>query len=171
MRDKHSASKFITNCNHLEGIYNLDRNDYNYIIITKSSKDRLSLGCTIASIFPYGVLPTIKIGVINIPHETYRLRNNEYEWLSSKLVEGGKLISLMDNDKVGIVEANFLRKHYNIIPIFIPPYTGCKDFAEYRAKTNIDTIIENIKTVIDYVNAYESIKSLWYKKKNNTSPF
>ena len=32
------ATRFITNCNHLEGIYNLDRNDYDYIILTKSSK-------------------------------------------------------------------------------------------------------------------------------------
>lgn len=169
-RDK-KATKFITNCNHLEGIYNLDRNDYNYIVITKSSKDRLSIGCTIASILPYGVSPDIKIGVINIPHETYKLRINEYDWLKSKLVKGGKLISLMDNDKVGIVEANFLRKHYNIIPIFIPPYTGCKDFAEYRAKTSIDTIAENIKTAIEYANSYGIIKAYWYKKKNNTPPF
>lgn len=169
-RDK-KATKFITNANHLEGIYNLERNDYNYIILTKSTKDRLSIGCTIASIFPYGVLQNIKIGVINIPHETYKLRNNEYDWLKSKLSEKGKIISLMDNDRPGIVEANFLRKQYNIIPIFIPPYTGCKDFAEYRAKTNIDIIIDNIKKVIEYVNSYESIKAFWYKKKSNIAPF
>ena len=77
----------------------------------------------------------------------------------------------MDNDKPGIVEANFLRKQYNIIPIFIPLYSGCKDFAEYRAKINIDIIINDIKQVIEYVNAYESIKSFWYKKKSNIAPF
>ena len=170
-RDKHSASKFICNCNHLEGIYNLDRNDYNYIVITKSTKDRLSIGCTIQSIFPYGEIPNIKIGVINIPHETYKLRNYEYEWLKSKLTIDGKLISLMDNDRVGIVEANWLRKVYNIIPIFIPIESGCKDFAEYRAKNNITIISENIKQSINYINNYESIKHLWYEKKNSIRPF
>lgn len=170
-RDKHSASKFICNCNHLEGIYNLDRNDYNYIVITKSTKDRLSIGCTIQSIFPYGEIPNIKIGVINIPHETYKLRNYEYEWLKSKLTVDGKLISLMDNDKVGIVEANWLRKVYNIIPIFIPIESGCKDFAEYRAKYNISVISENIKQSINYINNYETIKHFWYEKKNSIRPF
>lgn len=170
-RDKHSASKFITNCNHLEGIYNLDRNDYNYIVITKSSKDRLSIGCTIQSIFPYGEVPNIKIGVINIPHETYKLRNNEYDWLKSKLTIDGKLVSLMDNDRVGIVEANWLRRNYNIIPIFIPITSGCKDFAEYRAKNSITIISENIKQSINYINNYESIKDFWYKKKNSIKPF
>lgn len=170
-RDKHSASKFITNCNHLEGIYNLDRNDYNYIVITKSSKDRLSIGCTIQSIFPYGEVPNIKIGVINIPHETYKLRNNEYDWLKSKLTIDGKIVSLMDNDKVGILEANWLRRNYNIIPIFIPITSGCKDFAEYRAKNSITIISENIKQSINYINNYESIKDFWYKKKNSSKPF
>lgn len=170
-RDKHSASKFITNCNHLEGIYNLDRNDYNYIVITKSSKDRLSIGCTIQSIFPYGEVPNIKIGVINIPHETYKLRNNEYDWLKSKLTIDGKLVSLMDNDRVGILEANWLRRNYNIIPIFIPITSGCKDFAEYRAKNSITIISENIKQSINYINNYESIKDFWYKKKNSIKPF
>ena len=170
-RDKHSASKFITNCNHLEGIYNLDRNDYNYIVITKSSKDRLSIGCTIQSIFPYGQIPNIKIGVINIPHETYKLRNNEYDWLKSKLTIDGKIVSLMDNDKVGMLEANWLRRVYNIIPIFIPKTSGCKDFAEYRAKNSITIISENIKQSINYINNYESIKDFWYKKKNSLRPF
>ena len=41
-RDKH-YTKFITNYNHLEGIYNLERDDYDYIVITKSTKDRVAL--------------------------------------------------------------------------------------------------------------------------------
>ena len=169
-RDK-KAIKFITNANHLEGIYNLDRNDYDYIIITKSSKDRLSIGCTIASIFPYGEFPNMKIGVINIPHETYKLRYIEYDWLKSKLKENGLLVSLMDNDRTGIKEANYLRKAYNIIPIFIPKYSGCKDFAEYRNKVDISIISDNILQTINYVNNYESIKHSWYKKQNSIAPF
>lgn len=170
-RNKKSAAKFICNYNHLEGIYNLDKNNYNYIIITKSTKDRLSIGCTLASIFPYGVFQNITIGVINIPHETYKLRDIEYNWLKSKLVEGGKLVSLMDNDRVGIKEANWLRKVYSIIPIFIPKISGCKDFAEYRAKTSIETIEENIIQSINYINNYETIYHSWFEKQNSIRPF
>lgn len=163
--------KFITNCNHLEGIYNLYRNDYNYIVITKSSKDRLSIGCSLLSLFPYGVLPNIKIGVINIPHETYKLRQLEIEWLRSKLVEDGKLISLMDNDRVGIVEANYLRKAFNIIPIFIPKNTGCKDFAEFYSKNSIDIISKSIINSIEFVNNYEKNKHSWYLRQSSITPF
>lgn len=163
--------RFITNCNHLEGIYNLSRNDYNYIVVTKSSKDRLSIGCALLSLFPYGVLPNIKIGVINIPHETYRFRAIEIDWLQGKLVEGGKLVSLMDNDKVGIVEANYLRKSFNMIPLFIPKDTGCKDFAEYYANNSIEIISNNIKEAIKFVDDYERIKHSWYIRQSNIAPF
>ena len=125
----------------------------------------------IQSIFPYGEVPNIKIGVINIPHETYKLRNNEYDWLKSKLTIDGKLVSLMDNDRVGMLEANWLRRTYDIIPIFIPITSGCKDFAEYRAKNSITIISENIKQSINYINNYESIKDFWYKKKDSIKPF
>ena len=163
--------KFITNCNHLEGIYNLSRNDYNYIVITKSSKDRLSIGCALLSLFPYGVMPNIKIGVINIPHETYKLRTLEIDWLKGKLNENGKLVSLMDNDRVGIVEANYLRKAFNIIPIFIPKESGCKDFAEYYSKTNIDEIIQTILQSITIIDNYEKDKHSWYLRQSNIAPF
>ena len=48
-RDK-NYNRFITNCNHLEGIINLDKDNYDYIIITKSSKDRISIGNTLLNI-------------------------------------------------------------------------------------------------------------------------
>lgn len=48
-RDK-SNTRFITNCNHLEGIYQLDKNDYDIIIITKSTKDRVSIYSTLKKI-------------------------------------------------------------------------------------------------------------------------
>ena len=44
LRDRTKERKFITNCNVLEGLPNLELDNYDYIIITKSSKDRLSLG-------------------------------------------------------------------------------------------------------------------------------
>lgn len=149
---KKGNTRFITNCNHLEGIYNLDKNNYNIIVITKSTKDRLSIGCAIKRYeYLYG---GVNIGVINIPHETYHLRQNEYDWLNNKLNNNGKIVSLMDNDKTGMLEAIWLRKNYNIIPIIIPITFKCKDFAEIVSvnKYNINDLI--IKT-INYINNYD----------------
>lgn len=149
---KHGETRFITNCNHLEGIYNLERNDYDFIIITKSSKDRLSLGCTLLSMPSlYRDNRKINIGIINIPHETYKLKGNEYSWLNDKLNENGILVSLMDNDRTGMLEAYYLRKEYNIFPIIISKYLGAKDFAELREKYSITQITEFINKAIDYV--------------------
>lgn len=149
-------TRFITNCNHLEGIYNLDRNDYNIIVITKSTKDRVSIGSAIMkNLFLYGGLIKDRIGIINIPHETYKLRNNEYDWLQSKLTENGKIISLMDNDRTGKIEAIWLRDTYNIIPIIIPNHYKVKDFAELVANNNFKTISDLIINTIQYIKEYE----------------
>ena len=162
---------FITNANHLEGIYNLTGTNYDYIIITKSTKDRMSIGCTLASIFPYGGLPNVSIGVINIPHETYKLRPFEYDWLSKKLSENGKIISLMDNDRTGMVEAAYLRRAYNIIPLFIPKETCCKDFAEYRVIHDNKDTTNIINQAINYIKDYEHNHASWYEKESNRRPF
>lgn len=149
-------TRFITNCNHLEGIYNLDRNDYNIIVITKSTKDRVSIGSAIMkNLSLYGGLIKDRIGIINIPHETYKLRNNEYDWLQSKLTENGKIISLMDNDRTGKIEAIWLRDTYNIIPIIIPNRYKVKDFAELVANNNFKTISDLIINTIQYIKEYE----------------
>lgn len=149
-------TRFITNCNHLEGIYNLDRNDYNIIVITKSTKDRVSIGSAIIkNLFLYGGLINDRIGIINIPHETYKLRNNEYDWLQSKLTENGKIVSLMDNDRTGKIEAIWLRDTYNIIPIIIPNHYKVKDFAELVANNNFKTISDLIINTIQYIKKYE----------------
>jgi hypothetical protein len=149
-------TRFITNCNHLEGIYNLDRNDYNIIVITKSTKDRVSIGSAIMkNLFLYGGLIKDRIGIINIPHETYKLRNNEYDWLQSKLTENGKIVSLMDNDRTGKIEAIWLRDTYNIIPIIIPNSYKVKDFAELVANNNFKIISDLIINTIQYIKEYE----------------
>ena len=149
-------TRFITNCNHLEGIYNLDRNDYNIIVITKSTKDRVSIGSAIIkNLSLYGGLIKDRIGIINIPHETYKLRNNEYDWLQSKLTENGKIVSLMDNDRTGKIEAIWLRDTYNIIPIIIPNRYKVKDFAELVANNNFKTISDLIINTIQYIKEYE----------------
>ena len=77
----------------------------------------------------------------------------------------------MDNDKVGMCEAAYLRRAYDIIPLFIPKETCCKDFAEYRVIHDNEHTINIINQAINYINNYESIKSTWYKKKNNIRPF
>lgn len=173
---KKDITRFITNCNHLEGIYNLDRNDYDYIVITKSTKDRVSIGANVRRITSlYGRSAKINtgntdnignIGVINIPHETYRLRQNEYDWLKGKLKDTGKIISLMDNDRTGKLESIWLRDNYNIIPIIIPKELHAKDFAELASKTDISNLYTLIVNTINYINNYER-KS--YKLTRNVS--
>lgn len=142
-----STTRFITNCNHLEGIYQLDKDDYDIIILTKSTKDRVSIISSLKMLSPlYGELNINQIGVINIPHETYKLRTNEYSWLRNKLSEKGIIVSLMDNDRTGKIEANYLRKEFNILPLIIPKHYQAKDFSElfkYNSKKDINNLIIN----------------------------
>ena len=153
-RDK-AVTRFITNCNHLEGIYNLDKTDYDIIVITKSTKDRVSLGAAILRINSlYGGVDK-KVGVINIPHETYKLRQNEFDWLKGKLSDRGKIVSLMDNDSTGKHEAIWLRNNYQITPLLIPVIYCAKDFAELVSKHKFDEVVNLIKQTINYISNYE----------------
>lgn len=168
---KKGTNRFITNCNHLEGIYNLNRNDYDIIVLTKSTKDRLSLSCTIRQAMSiYGgvkinetdTMASIKIGFINIPHETYKLRQNEYDWLKSKSINGS-IVSLMDNDRTGKVESLWLKRNYNIEPFLINQKYNSKDFAELVHNIPIDNIYHLIINAIRYIKSEE----LQSKRKNN----
>ena len=150
-----TVTRFITNCNHLEGIYNLDKTDYDIIVITKSTKDRVSLGAAILRInYLYGGVDK-KVGVINIPHETYKLRQNEFDWLKGKLSDRGKIVSLMDNDSTGKHEAIWLRNNYQITPLLIPVIYCAKDFAEFVSKHKFDEVVNLIKQTINYISNYE----------------
>lgn len=146
------TTRFITNCNHLEGITNLDRNDYDIIVLTKSTKDRLSIGATIMK--NSSLYGGVRIGCINIPHETYRLRQNEFDWLNTKINNNGHIISLMDNDMTGKYEAIWLRNNYHIMPFIIPVKYHCKDFAELVAKHKIETVNKLIVQLINYLKDY-----------------
>lgn len=171
-RDK-SYTRFITNCNHFEGVYNLERNDYNIIIITKSTKDRVCLGANLLNILSLYRELDVKIGVINIPHETYKLRDFEYTWLVTKLANKGIIVSLMDNDKVGKVQAKWLRDIFRIIPILIPKKYNAKDFAELVERNSFDTVfklvINTIKNIINY--ARENNKFARDTSEGDTAPF
>ena len=112
-RDKKSGVKFITNCNVLEGIINLEYDKYDAIIITKSSKDRLSLESYLRRTnltTPYGgseVNPII--GVINLPHETYKLRKeyNVKDFSELALNYSDDCINKLAYDTVNYINDNY----------------------------------------------------------------
>lgn len=157
-RNRTTELKFITNCNVLEGLLNLELNNYDYILITKSSKDRLSIGSHLVSQpFYGGCNAKLNIGVINLPSENYHLTEKEYSWLTNKLAPTGKILSLLDFDYTGRHGAKYLYETYNIPYLFITrgefglPNYGCKDFAELHDKYTIKEINQFIKETITYV--------------------
>lgn len=165
------TTRFITNCNHLEGIYNLSRNNYDFIIITKSTKDRLAINCQILKLKAnISSLMNLTIGIINIPHETYKLRQIEFKWLFSKLTENGCIFSLMDNDTTGINEADWLESIYDIPKIFIPTRYKSKDFADFVKNNKQKDIIYIIKTFINYATT-KKIELYRKFKENDALPF
>ena len=156
-RDRSKELKFITNCNVLEGLPNLERNDYDYIIITKSSKDRLSIGSHLSSTSFYGGTgDKLHIGVINLPSENYKLKTNEYEWLKNKLNNNGIIVSLLDFDTTGRCGAKYLYETYNIPYIFITRgefglYNyGGKDFSDLHKCYSIKQLNQFINETITY---------------------
>lgn len=160
-----STTRFITNCNHLEGIYQLSNDDYDIIVLTKSTKDRVSIYSCLKTINSlYGLNNINKIGLINIPHETYKLRSNEYKWLLSKLSDKGIIVSLMDNDRTGMIEAQYLRKEFDILPLIIPKQYQAKDFSELIMK-NDKKVIHNL-----IINTINQIKQ-YAEDKYNGDPF
>ena len=157
-RDRKTELKFITNCNVLEGLPNLELNNYDYILITKSSKDRLSIGSYL-SMTPFygGGNAKLNIGIINLPSENYHLTEKEYSWLTNKLSPTGMLISLLDFDYTGRLGAKYLYDNYNIPYLFITrgefglPNYGCKDFAELADKYTKQEINQFINETVNYV--------------------
>ena len=170
--------RFITNCNHLEGVYNLERNDYDYIVITKSSKDRICLDEHLYVHPLQGDLQdrNLLIGVINIPHETHKLTQREYNFLKAKLRDNGKLISLFDNDRTGYMCAINYRDDYDIFPICIPHEYGAKDFAELRTLYSAETINNFILQTIKFIEDGREIEdegseTSWYSSSSDALPY
>lgn len=157
-RDRNKQLKFITNCNVLEGLLNLELDNYDYILITKSSKDRLSIGSHLASTPFYGGANTkLNIGIINLPSENYKLKQNEYDWIYNKLKPDGIILSLLDFDATGRQGAKYLQETYNIPYLFITkgefnlPNYNCKDFSELHNIFTYKEIDNFIKETITYV--------------------
>lgn len=166
-RNREKELKFVTNCNVLEGIVNLELNNYDYIIITKSSKDRLSLGSYIAGKHFYGGGRKLNIGVINLPSESYKLKQTEYDYLKSKLNNDGIIFSLLDFDRTGRDGAKYLKETYNIPYLFITrgelglPNYGCKDFSDLHYKYKTEEIRQFLDETLTYIN-------LKYKDERDT---
>lgn len=160
LRNRDKEHKFITNCNVLEGLLNLESN-YDYILITKSSKDRLAIGNMLVTTPFYGGRDNkLNIGVVNLPSENYEINQNEYNYLLSRIKYGGKLISLLDFDRTGRKGAKYLKETYDIPYLFITRGEfgltdyNAKDFAElyevYKRAEIVSFIDETIKYV-EYV--------------------
>lgn len=163
-RDRHTELKFVTNCNILEGLLNLELDNYDYILITKSSKDRLAIGNHLYNHpFYRGGDTQLNIGVINLPSESYHLKENEYQYLISKLAPNGEIYSLLDFDKTGRQGARYLKEMYGIPYLFITrgelglPNYGCKDFTDLYSKYTKEEINDFVTKTIEYVE---------YKKNN-----
>ena len=156
-RNRSRETKFITNCNVLEGLLNLELDNYDFIIITKSTKDRLAIGSAISNNSFYGGAFPYNVGIINLPSENYKLREDQYAYLSKKLAPNGQIISFLDFDETGRAGAKYMKDTYDIPYIFITrgefglPDYGCKDFSELFDKYTITEIIRFIKETITYV--------------------
>lgn len=156
-RNRRTELKFITNCNVLEGLPNLELDNYDYILITKSTKDRLSIGNHLMHHPLYGGARKLNIGVINLPSENYRLRQNEYDWLVKKLADDGMIFSLLDFDQTGRAGAKYLEETYDIPYLFITrgefglPNFNAKDFADLHDRFNKEQINRFIQDTKKYV--------------------
>lgn len=170
LRNRKTQLKFITNCNVLEGLPNLELNNYDYIIITKSSKDRLSLGNHLDNhpLFYGSGSVKLNIGIINLPSENYKLKENEYQYLQRKLADGGMILSFLDFDATGRAGAKYLEETYGIPYLFITrgefglENFECKDFSDLHDKFTIDEINNFIKDTLKYVELRFKKKAIYY---------
>lgn len=159
LRERHgNATKFVTNCNVIEGFYNLELDNYDIIIITKSSKDRLSIGSHLASHSLYGgASGKLNIGLLNVPSENYELKQREYDWIKNKLANNGIILTLFDFDSTGRQCAKRMYEMYDIPYMFITrgefglPNYEAKDFAELCEKYSKDEINQFINETLTYV--------------------
>jgi len=85
------------------------------LIITKSMKDVLCLY-------------EMQYSSVAVQAETNDLSKKSYEELKKRFTT---IISLYDNDEAGKNGAQKLLDKYNILPIFIPEITGCKDISDF----------------------------------------
>lgn len=92
-----------------------------------------------------------------MPAENYRLRNEEYAFLTSKLADDGMIFSLLDFDRTGREGARYLKENYNIPYLFItkgelglPDYKA-KDFAELNERYSVEDIKQFVTETVTYI--------------------
>jgi hypothetical protein len=118
----------------------------------------------------------LKIGVLNLPHETYRLKQKEYDFIREKLAVGGSIISLMDNDMTGYREAIWLRDAYDITPVLIPKEYDVKDFSELKKEYSNEIVNQLIVNVYNYLTNNsedngEDSELTWNTGESDTLPY
>lgn len=158
LRNRKKRLKFITNCNAVEGWYNLEPIKYDYILITKSSKDRLAIGNHLFRHPLYGEDKKIlNIGIINLPSESYILHKEEYDVLLDKVKDYNNIYSLLDFDETGRLGAKRLHETYGIKYLFVTrgefglPNYGAKDFAELYEHYDENKVDEFVKETLKYI--------------------
>lgn len=167
LRDRKRSLKFITNCNAIEGWYNLENIKYDYILITKSTKDRLAIGNHLLTHPLYGRRANkLNIGIVNLPSENYRIHKEEYNMLVDRVKDYNNIYSLLDFDLTGRLGAKLLYEKWGIKYLFITrgelglPNYHCKDFAEIEEHYNEKEIDNFIKETLKYINIkYESFRA------------
>ena len=167
----HNKVRFITNCNHIEGVWNLELDNYDIVVITKSSKDRISLDEFIHTHLLRGVSnDELSIGVVNIPSETHILTKQEYDFIRNKT---SMIVSLFDNDRAGYICAIKYRDDWNIFPIIIPRSYEAKDFAELRSLYSDDTILNLINETIKIIEDERERRNQFIRDKvsNSSLPY
>lgn len=143
--------RFITNCTILEGLDMLDDKDYDCILITEATKDRVAIDNIIK---PFLLQGDLKIGIINIPSASYTISKSEYEYLQSKLLPTGIIIFFGDNDPAGRKAARIHNEKYDIPYIFISrghlgsTNYGAKDFCELLELYSLQTVTELVEKTV-----------------------
>ena len=129
--------KWISNWkNHqIQGAHLLPKQGGDILVITKSLKD-----C--ACLYEYGITAIAPCS------ENEFLTDNQYQRIKNKF---NKIILLWDNDYAGISNAQKIRKqHPDLIVMFIPKKSGCKDFSDYRKTYGDKKTRELIQQAKDY---------------------
>lgn len=159
LRNRKKMLKFITNCNAIEGWYNLENIKYDYIIITKSSKDRLALGnCLMRHSLYGGDGAKLNVGIINLPSENYDLHKEEYFILIDRVKNPNNIFSLLDFDTTGRAGSKRLLTRYGIRYLFITRgelglncFKNSKDFAELVENYSENEVWDFIQQTLKYI--------------------
>ena len=158
LRNRKKELKFVTNCNAIEGWYNLENIKYDYILITKSTKDRLAIGNHLLHHPLYGGGSNkLNVGIVNLPSEVYHLHKEEYDVLLDRVKDYNNIYSLLDFDRTGRIGAKLLSDNYGIKPLFITrgelglPNYKCKDFAELEETYSEEQIDSFVKETLKYI--------------------